>query len=88
MSNGKIILGAIAGLAIGGIVGMLFAPEKGSRTRRKIVSKSEDYMDDIKEKLSDYVENIKDTCEHAMHQAEQVISKENLVHAENNKAVS
>ena len=39
MSTGKVVLGTIAGLAIGGILGILFAPEKGSVTRKQIMDK-------------------------------------------------
>lgn len=33
--NGKIVAAALAGLAIGAIMGILFAPEKGSQIRSK-----------------------------------------------------
>lgn len=36
MSSGKIILGTLAGIAIGTTLGILFAPEKGCVTRKKI----------------------------------------------------
>lgn len=75
MGNGKIILGVLTGLAIGGIAGILFAPEKGSRTRRKILNKSEDYFEDIKEKLYEYIESIKDKYEHVHESTENLSSK-------------
>jgi len=52
MSRGKIILGALAGLATGAFLGILFAPDKGSSTRKKIVHKGEEYVDSLKERLS------------------------------------
>lgn len=51
MSTNKVFLGALAGLATGAILGILFAPDKGSETRRKISKKTTDTLDDIKHKF-------------------------------------
>lgn len=45
MSKGKALLGVLAGLAAGAVLGVLFAPEKGSRTRKRISNKTEDLVD-------------------------------------------
>lgn len=58
MSSGNVLLGVIAGLAAGAVIGILFAPAKGKDTRKKITKKSEDLMDDIKEKFDDVLESI------------------------------
>lgn len=57
MNNGKVILGALAGVAAGALIGILFAPDKGSETRKKIASKSGEYFESAKEKLSDVLDN-------------------------------
>lgn len=36
METGKIVAGVLAGVAVGAILGVLFAPNKGSETRQKI----------------------------------------------------
>lgn len=51
-NNGKIIGAFLLGAAIGGVLGLLFAPEKGSVTRQKLLSKGEDLKDLVKEKIS------------------------------------
>jgi gas vesicle protein len=50
--NAKIIVALLVGTAVGGALGVLLAPEKGSVTRRKIISKGEDIRDAIKEKIT------------------------------------
>jgi gas vesicle protein len=57
MSQGKIILGVAAGAVAGAILGLLFAPEKGTDTRKKIVHKGEEYVDDLKEKVNGLLRN-------------------------------
>lgn len=52
METGKVVLGTLAGIAIGAVVGLLLAPDKGSETRRKLSEKGTDYADDLKDKYS------------------------------------
>lgn len=59
MNTGKKVLtGLIAGLATGSILGVLFAPGKGSSTRKKISKKSDDYLNGISNTFDDYIGGI------------------------------
>ena len=58
MNSGKILLGVLAGAAAGALIGILFAPEKGSDTRKKIVRKGENYAEGLKEKLNDLMDTV------------------------------
>lgn len=65
-NNSKILLGIIAGAVIGGALGILLAPDKGSETRRKIVEKGNDlgdslssFSDTVKDKINDVVDEVK-----------------------------
>jgi gas vesicle protein len=58
MKSGKILLGVLAGVAVGATLGILFAPAKGSSTRKKIIRKSDDYAAELEKKFSDFLGNI------------------------------
>lgn len=63
MSSGKVLLGVFAGAAIGAALGILFAPDKGSETRRKIAEKSNEYADGLGDKLNEFFEAITEKFE-------------------------
>lgn len=58
MSSGKVLLGVLAGVAVGATLGILFAPDKGSTTRRKIIEKGDDYADELNEKFNEFIEGM------------------------------
>lgn len=72
MSTGKVVLGTVAGLAIGGILGILFAPEKGSVTRKQIMDKGTDYADELKSKYSDLADTIAEKFQSAKEFAKEI----------------
>ena len=58
MSSGKVLLGVLAGVAAGALIGILFAPDKGTETRKKIVKKGESYVDEVKEKFNGLIDDL------------------------------
>lgn len=48
----KIALALVAGVAVGAIVSVLFAPNKGEETREKIAEKAKDFQYGIKDKYN------------------------------------
>ncbi|MDD2982297.1 MAG: YtxH domain-containing protein [Crocinitomicaceae bacterium] len=63
MNTGKAVLGVLAGVAVGAILGILIAPDKGSETRRKISQKGSDTVDDVKNKIAGLLDGISDKFE-------------------------
>lgn len=63
MSTGKILLGVLAGVAAGALLGVLFAPDKGKVTRKKLAGKADDYADGLREKFNEYMDTISEKIE-------------------------
>ena len=63
MKSGKLVLGVLAGLATGAILGILFAPDKGCKTRSKIIGGAKDLAEDFKQKIMDEVAALKSKAE-------------------------
>lgn len=75
MSTTKILIGFIAGAAVGTALGILFAPDKGTETRRKISEQSNDLADNLKSKFTDLVDGMKDKFSSVKSEAEDVAEK-------------
>ncbi|MFO7670164.1 MAG: YtxH domain-containing protein [Bacteroidales bacterium] len=59
-STTKALLGFLAGAAAGTITGVLFAPDKGTKTRKKIKNKVKRTKKDLKDNISDSVSDLKE----------------------------
>lgn len=62
-NNAKLVGALLVGAVVGGALGILFAPNKGSETRKKILAKGGDLSDSIKDKLNEFVEKGKKEVE-------------------------
>lgn len=62
-NTGKIITAVAAGAAAGAILGILFAPAKGSETRQKINDQGKKIANSVKDKLEKGKERMNDIKE-------------------------
>ncbi|MBK6814259.1 MAG: YtxH domain-containing protein [Saprospiraceae bacterium] len=63
MISGKVFLGLLAGVAVGATLGLLFAPEEGSSTRKKISKKSDAYAKEFEDKVNLFFDTLKENLE-------------------------
>ena len=75
MSSGKLLLGVLAGVAAGAVLGILFAPDKGTVTRKKISSKGEEYADALKDKFNEFLKSFNEKLEGVKEKAETEVPK-------------
>ena len=77
-ANSKIMIGFLAGDAAGVLAGVLFAPDKGTETRKKISKKSGEAADSLKHKFNDFVDGLKETYATAKESVDDAIDKGSL----------
>ena len=75
MNSSKALLGILGGFAAGALLGVLFAPEKGSKTRKNIIGKSKGFSGDLKAKFEDLYENVTHKFEAISQDAKGLASK-------------
>jgi len=74
MNSSKVLLGVLSGVAVGALAGILLAPNKGSKTRKKIMNKGKYFADDMKGKFEELYENVTDKYEDLLHDAKGLVS--------------
>jgi gas vesicle protein len=72
-NTGKLVGSLLVGAAIGAALGVLFAPDKGSATRKKILSKGEDFKDAVSEKINNLMGENKNDIEILKNKAKEAL---------------
>ena len=58
MKSKNIAIGVLSGLVVGALLGVLFAPDKGTKTRKKIADKGNDLKDSFESNMSNLADTI------------------------------
>lgn len=75
MSSSKLLTGVLVGAAAGAVLGILFAPDKGSETRKKIAQKGRDLSDNLRNKFSDLEDAIAEKYDNIRSEANDILEK-------------
>lgn len=66
------VLGILGGVAVGAALGILFAPDKGTATRKKIKNKAIESKDSLGEGVSGLLDTLKDKYDELKSKGEDV----------------
>lgn len=75
MDTTKVIIGVLAGVAVGAAIGVLFSPDKGVKTRKKITKKSEDLINELEDGITEIYETIAKKYGHVSDEAKALAEK-------------
>ena len=70
-TSGKILTAIAAGAAVGAILGVLFAPDKGSSTRTRIMDGADDLAKEFKRKMRSKANDLRAKAEELENLAEE-----------------
>lgn len=83
MKNKNLVIGLLGGVAVGAALGVLFAPAKGSDTRKKIADKGHDLKDNLKDtasiisdKISQKVHSFKNETQEVLADTQEILHEE------------
>jgi gas vesicle protein len=76
MNTGKVVLGVIGGAAAGALIGVLFAPDRGSETRKKILDAGKDYLGDWQGKIEGFRQSANNKYDNFVSESKDAVARE------------
>lgn len=75
MKAGKLILGILTGAAAGAAAGLLFAPKKGTETRRSINDTTDNYLREAKSRINEFADSLNHKVESVRSKSKATLSR-------------
>lgn len=69
------VLGVLVGITTGVVLGVLFAPDKGSETRKKIKNKSIRAKESLKEEFDNFLDTVSKKYHSVVKNGEEILEK-------------
>ena len=74
MEAGKTAAGVLLGIGVGALLGVLFAPHKGVKTRNRIMKKVQGYADELKGKFDGLYQEVSDKYENILEETKSMVT--------------
>ena len=75
MKTRQLLVGALLGLTAGAVLGVLYAPKKGSVTRRFIAKKGNNYVDEMKDRFSESMKTVNQKIDSLKDEVKSMVKK-------------
>lgn len=75
MDTGKTAAGVLLGVGVGALLGVLFAPAKGTKTRKRMMDKGQNYADELKGKFDELYNDVSNKYDSFLEEAKSTIEQ-------------